>query len=148
MRINRESAESVCKNVIIQEVVLNCQRKLFLFAFGCFHCLANIYEIGSQFCIAANKLPLSRCNTFWIALSSFDSPDIIGLDITNSTLVSISPIGFVKENVGGLKATKETNWLAGNSVKAVLKEKIEEVKRGSLVGARSWKVTSTVGGKV
>ena len=83
MRINRESAESVCKNVIIQEVVLNCQRKLFLFAFGCFYCLADIYEIGSQFCIAANKLPLSRCNTFWIALSSFDSPDIIGLDITN-----------------------------------------------------------------
>ena len=83
MRINRESAESVCKNVIIQEVVLNCQRKLFLFAFGCFYSLADIYEIGSQFCIAANKLPLSRCNTFWIALSSFDSPDIIGLDITN-----------------------------------------------------------------
>ena len=112
--------------------MLNCQQKLFLFAFGCFYSLADIYEIGSQFCIAANKLPLSRCNTFWIALSSFDSPDIIGLDITNSTLVSISPIGFVKENVGGLKATKETNWLAGNSVKAVLKEKIEEVKKGGL----------------
>ena len=76
----------------------------------------------------------------------FGSPSLPSIPLTS--LVSISPIGFVKENVGGLKATKETNWLAGNSVKAVLKEKIEEVKRGSLLGARSWKVTSTLGGKV